>query len=293
MQQNRQDSTRLAAIAGRLDAVLQRSWAARMLNAGRDFWSLVFPTECAACNTPAVGLCRECLTEVRKATVRPFRAEAGAQALPAAEACDGGSNDPTNTDALPVTAAGPYRGAVARLLLSYKGRRRTDAGRPLQAALAGALQSAVQGVRESGRHGDLWLVPVPSRGASMRRRGYDPLGLLLAGLGRRGELPTGCRIAGLVVYRGPLRGRPLVIFGQARPANQKGLGGSQRRTNVHSSMVLAANHQPPPGAVCLVVDDVLTTGATIAEVTRVLRHAGAVVAGAAVVAATPAPARSR
>ncbi|MBG6189671.1 putative amidophosphoribosyltransferase [Arthrobacter sp. CAN_A212] len=285
--------TRLAAVAVWLDGVLQRPTTVRLLGAGRDFWSLVLPTECAACTSPAVTLCPECLARVRAATVRPFRADGGADALPAAEGYEGGPGDPTDIDVLPVTAAGHYRGTVSRLLLSYKNRRRTDVGRPLQAALAGALQTAVHGIRKRGEQGMILLVPVPSRGASMRRRGYDPLGLLLAGLDRRGELPAGCHVAALVVYRGALTGGPSVLASRARPVSQKGLGGSQRRTNVHATMALRPGRCLPPGAVCLVIDDVLTTGATIAEVTRVLRHAGAIVAGAAVVAATPAPSRSR
>ncbi|NOJ58537.1 phosphoribosyltransferase family protein [Arthrobacter sp. 260] len=293
MRRDRQGGTRLSSVTGRLDGVLQCIWAVRLLSAGRDFWSLVFPTECAACTLPTVSLCPECRAQVRKATVRPFRADGGAQALPAAEGCDGGSGDPTVIGALPVTAAGHYRGTVARVLLSYKNHRRTDVGRPLQAALAGALQTAVHEVREGGELGELLLVPVPTRGASVRRRGYDPLGLLLAGLGRRGELPAGCRVDALVVYHGPLKGRPSALPGGTGPVSQKGLGGSQRRINVHASMALATGRQLPPGTLCLVVDDVLTTGATIAEVTRVLRHAGAAVAGAVVVAATPAPSRAR
>lgn len=292
MHWDRRRGTRLPDVATWIDHVLQRTWAVRMLGAGRDFWSLVFPTDCAACALPAVSLCPECRAQVRKATVRPFRADGGAQALPAAEGCDGGSGAPVDIEGLPVTAAGHYRGAVAQLLLSYKNRRRTDVGRPLQAALAGALQAAVSEIRVGGDQGEVLLVPVPSRGGSMRRRGYDPLGLLLAGLGRRGELPAGCHVAALVVHRGALTGRPATFPG-VRPVSQKGLGGSQRRINVHGSMALATRRNLPPGTVCLVVDDVLTTGATIAEVTRVLRHAGAAVAGAAVVAATPAPSRIR
>lgn len=292
MRRDRKTGSRLADAAGWLDGIAQRTWVVRTLGAGRDFWSLVFPTECAACGSPALSLCPECRAQFRKATVRPFRADGGAQALPVAEGCGNEAADPVDLGGLPVTAAGHYRDAVAQIILAYKNRRRTDVGRPLQAALAGALQTAVHEIRGGGEQGELLLVPVPSRGGSMRRRGYDPLGLLLAGLKRRGELPSGCHLAALVVCRGSLIGWPAAFPG-ARPVSQKGLGGAQRRTNVHGSMGLATGRNLPRDTVCLVVDDVLTTGATIAEVTRVLRHAGAAVAGAAVVAATPAPSRAQ
>ena len=278
-----------ARVADYLDAVMLHPMVHSATGAVMDFWSLLFPTDCAVCGSLAVPLCRECLREVRNATVQPFRAEEGAPALPERTATGTVRLEPCFGDPLPVTAAGQYRSALARLILAYKNHGRTAVGRPLQAALARSLHAAVGDLGERGATSQILLVPVPAKASSVRRRGYDPLGLLLDGLARRGELPAGCRPARLVVYRGTSRSARLALTGRHRPQQQKGLGRAQRRANVRFTMTMRRTRDSIPGAVCLVVDDVLTTGATISEVTRVLRLHGARVAGAAVVAATEPP----
>ena len=274
-------------IERRLDrARLHPSWY-QAGGALREFWSLIFPTECVVCERADSSLCADCAATLRRATVRPFRAEQGAEGLPETE------NPATMTAAtgadgftpLPVVAAGPYAKAVSAALLAFKNHGHTDIARWLQAALAGALHEARWTLCPDSA--EVLLVPVPARGSSIRRRGYDPLTLLLGGLVRRSELPAGTTIAAAV--RLGYRPAPLSAM-VSGGLSQKALGRQGRRRNVRGSMeATPGTREVKEGRPCLIVDDVLTTGATIAETARVLRAAGAVVAGAVVVAATPAP----
>ena len=77
------------------------------------------------------------------------------------------------------------------------------------------------------------------------------------------------------------------------PGGQKGLGRGDRAQRVRGSMRVRRGLFAPArvdGRPCIIVDDVLTTGATLAEAARALRAAGALVRGAVVLAATRPPA---
>jgi predicted amidophosphoribosyltransferase len=63
-----------------------------------------------------------------------------------------------------------------------------------------------------------------------------------------------------------------------------GLGTAERRLNLNGAMLARA---APPGWAAVLVDDIVTTGSTLAEARRALVSAGWPVLGAAVVAATP------
>ncbi len=65
--------------------------------------------------------------------------------------------------------------------------------------------------------------------------------------------------------------------------DQSSLGATERRTNLDNALRCVA---VPPGATVIVVDDVITTGATLAEATRALSAAGAQVLAAAMIAGT-------
>jgi predicted amidophosphoribosyltransferase len=104
---------------------------------------------------------------------------------------------------------------------------------------------------------------MPPTVRSRRDRGYDPVRVLL----RRARLPA-TRLLALA----------------RRPADQVALGRAGRFENADGSMAAPSS---AAGARVVLVDDVVTTGATLAEAARALRAAGAEVLGAATVASTP------
>lgn len=275
--------------------------------AGADLLAVLLPASCVVCGAPDSSLCPGCRGRVRRSTTRPYYAQSAAELLPSAEAGKQGEPDggacglktlpgPDQADvelpALPVLAAGRYAGGLARVLLAYKNHGHTDLAGVLRPILAGALHHAVQDIDSSA---GLFLVPVPGSGRALRRRGYNPLTMLLGALRTGGLLPAGTGVAPVLrlAGRGPrdmLRPGALVAAASGiAGASQKSLGRKGRRRNVYGTMT-AGPAGTLAGRRCLVVDDVLTTGATLAEATRALRAAGARVEGAVVIAATAAPA---
>ena len=156
-----------------------------------------------------------------------------------------------------LTATTVYDGVVRRLLLAHKEQGRTGLTAPLGRALAVAAALHGPGVL---------LVPVPSSPAAVRARGHDHARRLAREAARRLEL----------------RWAPLLR--QARPVQDSaGLSAPARAANLAGALVAPASLR---GVEVLVVDDLVTTGATLAEAARALAAAGALVRGAAVVSAT-------
>lgn len=154
---------------------------------------------------------------------------------------------------LPVVAAGRYDGGLREAILAYKERGRRDLARPLAGLLAAA-------VAELG--GRPLLVPVPSSAAARRARAGDHVLRLARRVG-----PTA----------GPLR--------LVRPVRDSaGLDVAARAANLAFAMRAVSPREPRP---VVLVDDIVTTGATLREAARALTAAGWPVTGAAVVAATP------
>ena len=158
-----------------------------------------------------------------------------------------------------VWSALDYSGVARKVLGAFKDGGRTDAAGalagPLRAAVAAALAPVTEG---SGVH----LVTVPSSRRAWRLRGYHPVDLLLGRVG--------------------LRATP-VLRPVGETQDQVGLGSAERGRNRTGSLVAL---RPLHGFRALIVDDILTTGATVLEVRRAVLAAGGQVVGVATLAET-------
>jgi predicted amidophosphoribosyltransferase len=171
---------------------------------------------------------------------------------------------------LPQTfAVTEYAGVTRELLLAHKEHAQLELAKPLGRALACSV-IAVVAASEPPLHG-LALVPVPSRAAVVRARGHDPL-LRITRHARKGLRAHGLDVE-LV--------RCLRV--RRRVADQAGLDASARAANVAGAFGLRWGR---PRTAVVIVDDVITTGATVSEAARVLRQTGTRIVGVAVVAAT-------
>lgn len=164
-----------------------------------------------------------------------------------------------------VHAAARYADEVRAVLLAHKERGALTLARPLGAALAGAVRVGVgegEGEGPQPPGGLLLLVPVPSARAAVRARGHDParrIALAAAGELRRAGMPA--RVAAV------LRQRRAV-------ADQSGLDSRQRLNNLVGALaVVPGGARVLRGGRVVLVDDLVTTGASLMEAARAVRTA--------------------
>lgn len=228
----------------------------------------VFPPLCGACAAPVAAagqLCPACwgkLTFLENTVCAccglPFPFDVGADAL-----CGRCLAEPPAFDR--VRAAVVYDDAARQVVLPYKHADRLDMTPQLADWLARAA-----------RLGDLQepdvVAAVPLHRRRLWRRRYNQAALLALALGRTLERP---------VWPDLLR--------RARPTPpQGGLGRDARRLNVKGAFVVRdAYHEKIAGKSVLLVDDVMTTGATLDACAQALKKAGARRVTAVVIARAP------
>ena len=239
-----------------------RWWAAASAAA-----ELALPASCGGCGRDGVGWCLGCAARARRTAFPGGPREVAPSPRPAGL--------PT------VWATTPYDGPVRVALVAFKDEGRRDLCGVLAPLLTAALDQVarsdpeVRAVLAAGNE-PLVLVPMPSAGAAVRRRGDAPLRILLDVALAGSAIPA----------RGAWVSSALVL--RRRVADQAGLDSARRAANLEHAMRVAPRWRPALGGrCCLVVDDVLTTGATLVEATRALRACGVRHVTAAVVAATP------
>lgn len=252
-------------------------WSARPSVAGwvgalsRAVDALVFPWSCAVCGVEGSGgpFCPSCREALREHSARAAATACPRCALPAGPYADlkGGCADcrgrPLGFDA--AIALGPYDGALRDLCLRLK--RDRDAW--LAPWLCGLWAEARgEAVARLDLPPDAWVVPVPLHWRRHWERGYNQAEALAHGLARRLDRPV----------RRPLR----------RVAYSKKLAtlSATDRAEALREAFRAGASRALRGRTILLVDDVLTTGATCGAAARTLKKAGASRVIVAVIART-------
>jgi ComF family protein len=157
----------------------------------------------------------------------------------------------------PLAYAGPARSVVTAL--KFRGAVRT----------ADAMAAQICANAPPGRLDGGVLVPAPLHPARRRRRGFNQAERLAAAIARR----TGMPVDDCLTRAGPR-------------ATQMGRNRAERLQGITGTIALHTNARPPPSRV-LLVDDVMTTGATLAACAQALRKAGATEVAALAYARTP------
>ncbi|MFG2722651.1 ComF family protein [Streptomyces sp. NPDC048416] len=206
----------------------------------REFSGLVLPTACGGCGRQRTALCERCRAALLDARVRRVRPAPEPVGLPV------------------VYAAARYEDAVRAVLLGHKERGALGLAGVLGQALAGAVR-AVAG--PCGQE-PLLLVPVPSSRRAVRARGHDATRRMA--LAAAGELRRAGRDARVVT----------VLHQRRAVADQAGLSAPQRLANLSGALMVAGGGaRLLTGGRVVLVDDLMTTGASLVEAARAVRAA--------------------
>lgn len=203
---------------------------------------------CAGCGRPGWGVCGEC------------RALLGCRASPVFRP------PPPGLD-FPVTwATWDYSPQAKGIIVHHKDRGAWALVGTLAHPIAAAMDALLSGCVQ-----DVSVVPIPSDPRTVRERGYDHGTALARAVVRRWNCG-----------RGPRAHLELALVRQRLAGDQAELGVGGRWANQAGSMAGRRGSRP-----VVIIDDVVTTGATLAEAQRALQASGRYVLGACCAAQTP------
>ncbi|MDT5183135.1 MAG: hypothetical protein QOJ20_1630 [Mycobacterium sp.] len=210
---------------------------------------LVLPLECGGCGAPSTKWCAACARQLAVKADEPHLIT------------------PRVDPGVPVLSLGRYAGARREAIVAVKEHGRADLIAPLAVALRAGLERLLTWGFVAT---PLTIVPAPTRRSAARRRGGDPVTRMAR------AATAGLRDVRDVDVIQALRLRALV-------RDSVGLSIADRQRNI-AGRVKIGKHIEVLAKDVLVVDDIVTTGATASESVRVLRIAGAHVAGVLAIA---------
>ncbi|MBK7141225.1 MAG: ComF family protein [bacterium] len=205
-----------------------------------------FPTLCLGCGEQTdstIQVCDRCFSGIDRYT-EPFCLTCKRQLFDRPDCPD------CKSDSWLLFPYGNYVDPLKEIVISFKFR-----------SLTGAADFAVEGICEqfSERIFSLeptWLVPIPLYPMRQLIRGYNQAEILADKLGERLNLPVASDF----------------LVRKKRRREQARLSEHERPANVHG--VFEAMADADPGERVILVDDVVTSGATVAEARRILIEAG-------------------
>jgi ComF family protein len=223
--------------------------------AGRAFDSLLFPSYCPVCDAETGGpaFCSACRDELLGASGRVC----DRCAMPVGPFSDrnGGCSECRGTSLGfdRAIALGPYQGPIRSLCLGLKHERNAWMARWLAELVVEGRSDELRAEIEGGA----WVVPIPLHWRRRLTRGYNQAEALAIGMGRALSLPV----------------RPVLRRVVATP--KLALTGRTERAKLMKQAFRARAVSGLKGRTVLLVDDILTTGATSGSAARALKRAGA------------------
>ncbi len=236
------------------DRPMSHSWldgAWQVARAGAD---LVVPLRCGGCDRPGSRWCPSCDRALRDDPI---------------------ALTPRVPPPVGAWALGRYRGPFRGSILELKEHGRRDLIVPLGDALARGLVTLAAWSELPSDATGLVLVPAPTRMWSARRRGGDPV----TAIARHAASTLGARVTVAPALRTSMWAR-----------DSAGLSARGRVGNLENAVLVRAGARSldtarAPRSAVVLVDDVLTTGATATESIKMLSETGVRVHAVLVVAA--------
>lgn len=215
--------------------------------------AFVYPPYCLVCGSPLKMdeklVCEPCWDEVERAE-QPFCTKCGSSLKNPSQPCPSCKDEGYNFSAVRVATG--FNETVQKIIHSLKYRGKRSLAKRLGVILA---NRTLGDERFTGA--DL-LMPVPLHPSRARERGYNQSELIAEVIGQKLDLPVDKNI----------------LSRKKRTKAQTDLDAKQRRENVKGAFVVRRPEEVS-GKRVVIVDDVLTTGATLEACTEALLSAGA------------------